>query len=113
MGNVIVEKSLDFAVRLIKFCEVLEEHKKFVIARQLLRAGTSIGANVFEAQQCESKRDFVHKLKIAVKEANETLYWLRLCEVSGSYPFKPELKADVEELIRILSKIIITTKKTL
>jgi len=74
--NVIVEKSLAFAVDIVIFCELLEAKKKFVVAKQLLRSGTSIGANVFESQHAESKADFIHKMKIAIKESNETLYWL-------------------------------------
>lgn len=109
--NVIVEKSLDFSVEIIQFCELLETHRKFVIAKQLLRSGTSIGANVFEAQHAESKADFVHKIKIAIEEANETLYWLLLCERSNSYPTDIHLKNLVGELIRIMSKIILSSKK--
>lgn len=75
-GNIIVSKTIEFSLLIIKYCEVLEREKKYVIARQLLRSGTSIGANVFEAQNAESKIDFVHKMKIAAKEASETLYWL-------------------------------------
>ena len=109
--NVIVEKSLDFSVEIIKFCELLEEQRKFVISRQLLRSGTSIGANIFESQHAESKADFIHKMKIAIKESNETYYWLLVCERSKSYPSKPELKTLTEELIRIISKIILSSKK--
>jgi four helix bundle protein len=107
--NIIVEKSLEFSVEIIKFCEQLETNKKFVIARQLLRSGTSIGANVFEAQHAESKSDFIHKMKIAIKEANETLYWLLLCERSETYPTS-SLKEFAEELVRIISKIILSSK---
>jgi four helix bundle protein len=109
--NVIVEKSLDFSIEIIQFCELLETCKKIVIAKQLLRSGTSIGANVFEAQHAESKADFVHKIRIAIKEANETLYWLLLCERSSSYPTNIQLKNFVLGLIRIMSKIIISSKK--
>jgi four helix bundle protein len=77
--NVIVEKTFSFALKVIEFCEILEEKKKYVIARQLLKSGTSIGANVREAQNAESKADFIHKIKIAAKEADETEYWLLLC----------------------------------
>jgi len=76
--NIIVKKSLQFAVEVIAFAEELESHKKFVVARQMLRSGTSIGANVREAQNAESKADFIHKMKIAAKEADETGYWLEL-----------------------------------
>jgi len=89
---------------------LLEENKKFVIAKQLLRSGTSIGASIFEAQHAESKADFIHKMKIAIKEANETLYWLIICEKSSSYPGNRSLKVSVEELIRIISKIILSSK---
>ncbi len=78
--NVIVEKTIAFALLMVKYCELLEQHKKYTIARQLLRSSTSIGANIFEAQNAESKVDFIHKMKIAAKEASETMYWLILCE---------------------------------
>ena len=86
--NVIVNKSVRFALSVIRYCEVLEHDRKYVIAKQLMRSGTSIGANIFEAQNAESRADFVHKLKIAAKEASETLYWLILCEQSDSYRFE-------------------------
>ena len=70
--NIVVDKSFRFALKIIEYCEILEDNKKFVIARQLLRSGTSIGANIREAQNAESKVDFVHKIKIAAKEADET-----------------------------------------
>lgn len=108
--NPIVDKSIDFSLAIIKFTELLEENKKYVIAKQLLRSGTSIGANIFEAQNAESKSDFIHKMKIAAKEASETLYWLTLCERSESYLFHPALKEQLNEIIRILSKIISTSK---
>jgi four helix bundle protein len=81
-----------------------------VIARQLLRSGTSIGANVHEAQNAESKADFIHKIKLSAKEADETEYWLLLCKNSPSYPFEDQLLTDVRELIKILSKILSTSK---
>jgi four helix bundle protein len=92
------------------FCELLDEKRKYVVAKQLLRSGTSVGANVFESQHAESKADFIHKLKIAIKEANETIYWLTICERSESYPTNSSLKLLAEELIRIISKIIISSK---
>lgn len=108
--NIIVEKSLDFSVEIVKFCELLESKRKYVVAKQLLRSGTSIGANVFEAQHAESKADFIHKMKIGIKEANETLYWLLICERSESYPTDSSLKLKTEELIRIISRIILSSK---
>ena len=77
--NEILELSFEFAVDIIEFSELLEDHKKYIVARQLLKSGTSVGANVRESQNCESSADFVHKLKIAAKEADETEYWLLLC----------------------------------
>lgn len=108
--NVIVEKSIDFSLSIIKYTEVLEQNRKYVIANQLLRSGTSIGANVFEAQNAESRADFIHKIKIAAKEASETLYWLMLCERSAYYPFDQALTNHLSEIIRILSRIIATSK---
>ena len=76
--NEILELSFEFAVDIIEFSELLEDHKKYIVARQLLKSGTSVGANIRESQNCESSADFVHKLKIAAKEAEETEYWLLL-----------------------------------
>jgi four helix bundle protein len=108
--NVIVNKTIDFSLAIINYCEVIEQERKYVIARQLLRSATSIGANVFEAQNAESKADFIHKMKIAAKEASETLYWLILCEKSERYRFDTKLRDDLDEIIKILSKIISSSK---
>ena len=108
--NVIVEKTIHFSLAIIKYCEVLDQGRKYVIAKQLLRSATSIGANVFEAQNAESKADFIHKMKVAAKEASETLYWLILCERSDGYSCDKKLRADIDEIIRILSKIISSSK---
>ena len=110
--NLIVKLSLEFALEIITYTEILEDHKKFVIARQLLTSGTSIGANVREAQNAESKVDFIHKMKIAAKEADETDYWLTLCEMSPNYPENKILKEKLTSIINIISKIIITSKTT-
>lgn len=108
--NIIVEKSIEFSLAVIKYCDVLEHHRKYVVARQFLRCATSIGANIFETQNAESKADFIHKMKIAAKEASETLYWLILCEKSENYHFDATLKVQLDEIIKILSKIISTSK---
>ena len=108
--NLIVKLSLDFALEIIEFSELLEEHKKFIIARQILRSGTSIGANIREAQNAERKPDFIHKMKIAAKEADETEYWLYLCELSKNYPYDKNLKEKLQSIINIISKIISTSK---
>jgi len=108
--NIIVKKTFQFALDIVQFCELLEENRKFVISRQLLKSGTSIGANVREAQNAESKADFIHKIKIAAKEADETEYWLLICKNSPTYPFSEQLLVDLTEIVKILSKIISTTK---
>lgn len=109
--NLVVEKSLEFGVEIVEFCELLDEKKKYVVSKQLLRSGTSIGANVFESQHAESRADFVHKMKMAIKEASETLFWLLICERSNDYPTNSCLKEKTEELIRIISKIVISSRK--
>ena len=110
--NVIVDKSFQFALDIVLYCELLEENKKFVLARQLLRSGTSLGANVREAQNAESKADFIHKIKLAAKEADETEYWLLICKATPSYPFNDKLLSDIQEIIKILSKILSSSKST-
>jgi four helix bundle protein len=107
----IVKKSTEFAVNIIKYCRQLLIKNEFEIAKQLLRSGTSIGANVYEAQFAESKLDFIHKMKIASKEASETLYWLTLCEKSGGFDPPEMLLTEIKEIIAIISKIIVTSKK--
>ena len=111
--NLIVKLSLEFALDIIAFTESLETHKKFIIAKQLLRSGTSIGANVREAQNAESKADFIHKIKIAAKEVDETEYWLILCELSENYPNPDTLKEKLLSIHYIISKIISTSKKSI
>jgi four helix bundle protein len=108
--NIVVKKSIDFALDIISFSELLESKKKFVVANQLLKSGTSIGANIHEAQNAESRADFIHKMKIAAKELEETKYWLLLCEKSPYYPFEVQLKSKIEELGLIVYKIISSSK---
>jgi four helix bundle protein len=108
--NIIVEKVIDFSLSIIRYCEVLNQDRKYVIAKQLLKSGTSIGANVFEAQNAESRNDFIHKMKIAAKEASETSYWLTLCERSEYYRFDKDLKEKLEQITMILSRIIASSK---
>ncbi|MEX0812977.1 MAG: four helix bundle protein [Chitinophagales bacterium] len=112
--NEILELSFDFALNVIEYSEKLEAQKKYVIARQLLKSGTSIGANIREAQSCESKLDFIHKLKISAKEAEETEYWLLLCKKSKSYPDpSPQLESELLSIQKLLSKIIFTTRSNI
>lgn len=108
--NVIVSLTFEFSLKIIEFAELLESTRKFNLANQLFRSGTSIGANVREAQNAESKSDFIHKLKIAAKEADETQYWLLLCKNSKNYPGPTELLNTIESIHKVLSKIISTTK---
>lgn len=108
--NVILKETFEFALLIVQYAELLEENKKFAIARQI-RSGTSIGANVKEAQNAESKADFIHKLKIALKEADETEYWLFLCECLKSYPNPDQLIEKLNNVIKILTKIVSTTNE--
>jgi len=108
--NIIVKLSLEFALDIIEYSELLEVHKRFVVANQLLKSGPSIGANVREAQNAESRFDFIHKMKIAAKEADETEYWLLLCELSKNYHKNKTLNEKLHVIINILAKIIITSK---
>lgn len=110
--NVIVDLSFEFAKKIIIFTESLECAKKFILANQLFKSGTSIGANVREAQNAESKADFVHKMKIAAKEADETEYWLLLCEASENYPNCQELLHKIQVIQKVLSKIISSSKSS-
>lgn len=109
--NIILDKTIAFSIEIIAYCELLESNKKFVIARQLLKSGTSIGANVHEAQNAESRNDFIHKIKIAAKEIEETKYWLILCNHSESYPSNEKLFDTVNEIGLIIYKIIASSKK--
>ena len=111
--NVIVEKSLDFAVRIVNLRKFLTtEHNEYVMSKQLLRCGTSIGANVAEAQYAQSKADFINKLSIALKETNEINYWLRLLYETDYLTQKQfsSIFADCVELGRLLTSIIKSSK---
>ena len=111
--NIIVKKSYAFALEIIRVYKMLVDKKEFVLSKQILRSGTSVGANIHEAVAGESKKDFVHKLGIAVKEARETSYWLNLLKDS-SYITSDEfdnLSKSCAEIIRILNSIILTTKE--
>jgi len=111
--NIIVKKSYAFALSVIRLYKQLVEKKEYVLSKQLLRSGTSIGANIHEAVSGESKNDFIHKLGISVKEARETSYWLNLLKDSD-YITTDEfsrLNKSCDELIKILNSIILTTKQ--
>ena len=105
-----LELSFEIAMQVISYFALLEEERKYVIARQLLKSGTSVGANIREAQNAESNQDFIHKLKIAAKEAGETEYWLLLCEKSPNYPKNDGLFTSINSIQKLLNSIIATMK---
>ena len=113
-GNLILDKTFKYAVKIINLYKVLSEEKhEYVLSKQVLRSGTSIGANVSEGVEAQSKKDFISKLSIALKEACETKYWLNLLKET-SYISNDEgitLLNDLNEIIRILRSILITSKQ--
>ena len=108
-NNPILKLSFDFALMVVEYYDGLEQDKKYIISRQLLKSGTSIGANAMEAQNAESKADFIHKMKIAAKEAEESQYWLWFCQYSQSYPNCEILQNKLEEINKVLGKILSTS----
>lgn len=111
--NIVYEKSYQFAVRIVNCNKYLQsEHKEFVLSKQMLRSGTAIGAMTREAKFAQSRADFVHKLSIALKEANETDYWIDLLYDTNylSEKFYNDIKQDIQELISLLVAIVKTTK---
>ena len=111
--NVVVDKSFDFAVRMVNLYRFLSgEKKEYVLSKQVLRSGTAIGALVREAQQAESNADFVHKLSVALKEANETEYWLLLLTKTDyiSTQQSTSILTDCQELLKLLTSIIKSAK---
>ena len=112
--NIVQGKSYAFALRVIKLYQFLSQKNEFTLGRQTLKSGTSIGANVEEALQAESRADFIHKLSIALKEANETRYWLNLLrdsEIINNDENTQSLIDDCSEIIKLLTTIIKTSKK--
>jgi four helix bundle protein len=112
-NNIIKIKSFDFALKIVKLYRDLIGIKEFVLSKQLLRSGTSIGAMVREAEQAESRADFIHKLSIALKEANESEYWIELL-FKSNYLNEMEytnIVADLKEILKLLTSIIKTSKQ--
>ncbi|NQV41689.1 MAG: four helix bundle protein [Candidatus Marinimicrobia bacterium] len=110
--NVVKDKSFAFALRIIKLNQLLSAKKEYVLSRQLLKSGTSIGALIREAEHAESKADFIHKMAIAQKEANETDYWIELL-YQAEYINKSSyesISSDISEINKLLASIIITSK---
>ena len=114
MGKISFDKSLKFAIRIVKLAKFLQKEKKeFIFSKQILRSGTSIGANLSEAEYAQSKADFINKNSIAIKECAETRYWIELL-YEGDYISEKEYKSmkdDCEELIKILTAIIKKAKE--
>lgn len=115
--NEIVDKSFEFAVRIVRLRQYLvKTHKEFVLSKQILRSGTSIGANVNEAQAAQSKADFVAKMSVASKESRETSYWLQLlCESDYLDRIKSQVQALIgqnNELIKLLTRIVKTAQSS-
>lgn len=111
--NLIVKKVVDFGAKILDLSQRMEDKRQYVIARQICKSGTSIGANVWEAQNAESVADFIHKLKIAAKEADETYYWFEICKSNSKYEYDESLQNELLEIIKMLSKIISSSKRKL
>jgi four helix bundle protein len=112
--NIIKEKSFAFAIEIVTLYKILLDRKEFVLSKQMLRSGTSIGANIRESEHAQSKADFIHKLSISLKEANETEYWIDLL-FETKYLSQSEfefIKPKNVELLKLLTSIINTSKKT-
>ena len=116
--NEILRLSFDFAVRIVRLSDYLKKEKnEYTLSRQLLRSGTSIGANVTEAQDAQSKKDFISKISVALKEAKETRYWIALLIETDYLPREHDrvvsLKKELDSIIRLLTSIIISSKKAI
>lgn len=114
--NIVKNKSFAFAVRVVKLYQYLcEQKREFVLSKQLLRSGTSVGAMIREAEHAESKNDFKHKMGIAQKEINETIYWLELMKATDYLTTEQfeSLNADATEIIKLITSIIKTTKSNI
>ena len=114
MEKKIDERAFDFALGVIDLYKYLIGSKEYILSKQMLRSGTSIGANVQEAQAAQSKADFISKMSIASKEARETKYWLRLLSKSGyldGYSRKVEILTNVDSIINIITKIVKTSQR--
>ncbi len=115
-SNPLTEKSYSFSIRIIWAYQYLsKKHNEYVISKQILRSGTSIGANAEEAQGAQSKKDFIAKIQISLKEARETHYWLRLLKETDYLEAKlaDSLLEDCEEILKILTSILKSSKNNL
>lgn len=109
--NPLLKLSFEFSILVLQYCDLLDQLHKYTISKQLIRSGTSIGANSMEAQNAESKADFIHKIKIAAKEADETQYWIALCEFANGYPDTYVIANKLTELQKIINAILGTAKR--
>jgi four helix bundle protein len=112
-SNVVKDKSFELAVNIVKLAIELQQKKEFVLSKQIIRSGSSVGAIIREAEHAESRADFIHKFGIAQKEINETLYWLELLQATNFISidkFEP-LSKDVIEIRKIITRILLTTKE--
>ena len=114
MEKKIDERTFDFALKVVDLYKYLTGNKEYILSKQVLRSGTSIGANVQESQAAQSKADFISKMSIASKEARETKYWLRLLSKSGhldEYSKKDEMLAEIDSIINIITRIVKTSSQ--
>jgi len=111
--NIILEKSFEFALEIIELYKILQSNKEFVLSKQLLRSGTSIGANIEEATAAASRKDFIHKMTISSKEARETKYWLKLLNQSKLVDVNyDKYLLKIDEIIKILTAIVKTSQNS-
>ncbi|WP_426490020.1 four helix bundle protein [Hymenobacter sp. 102] len=110
--NPILRLTFELSLQVMEFVEEMEKTRRFVLAQQVLRSATSIGASMREAQHAKSRADFIHKCKIAAKEAEETEYWLLLCQHASTYPTPATAVFDtLQQARRLLARIIISSKQ--
>lgn len=110
-NNPLLKHCFQMSLKIMAYTNLLEGMRKYPMARQLFKSGTAIGALSMEAQNAESRADFIHKMKVAAKEAEETPYWLMLSQQSGGYPGCDEMLTQLEEIQRIMGSILKTAKK--
>ena len=109
--NPLLKLSIEFSIMILEYADLLDTLRKYTLSKQVVRSGTSIEANAMEAHNVESKADFIHKIKIAAKEADETQYWLTLCDYANNYPDTKIIAAKLIELQKIINAILGTSKR--
>jgi len=106
--DVIIQKSIEFSLLVIKYVEELESKKKHVVANQVLKCGTGIGGHIIGARSADNEKDFIHRMKEADKAAHDTWYWFYLCEHSEGYAFKKDLSDKLDELMKLISAVVLS-----